>query len=82
MINTKTLKIKLLDFGLSTHFKEHHSLTSPVGTPYYVSPEVLKGEYNKECDMWSIGVITYILLSGLPPFQADSMTDIYKQITS
>lgn len=48
MINTKTLRIKLLDFGLSTHFKEHQTLVSPVGTPYYVSPEVLRGEYSKE----------------------------------
>ena len=80
MVDTKSLKIKLLDFGLSTHFNEFKSLVSPVGTPYYVSPEVLKGDYNKECDMWSIGVITYILITGTPPFQAESMTDIYKQI--
>jgi len=76
-----SLKIKLLDFGLSTHFKEFKNLSSPVGTPYYVSPEVLRGDYNKECDMWSIGVITYILLTGTPPFQAESMTDIYKLIS-
>lgn len=80
MINPKTLKIKLLDFGLSSHFSDTKNLVSPVGTPYYVSPEVLRGDYSKECDMWSIGVITYILLTGTPPFQAESMTDIYRQI--
>ena len=81
MIDPKTCKIKLLDFGLSTHFSKHKSLMSPVGTPYYVSPEVLSGNYGKEWDMWSIGVITYILLTGSPPFEAESMTEIYKQIT-
>lgn len=79
MIDTKTLKIKLLDFGLSSYFS-NQSLVSPVGTPYYVSPEVLKGQYNKECDMWSVGVITYILLTGTPPFQGDSLPDIYREI--
>lgn len=59
MIDPRTLKIKLLDFGLSSHFNEFKSLVSPVGTPYYVPPEVLRGNYNKECDMWSIGVITF-----------------------
>jgi serine/threonine protein kinase len=79
MIDVKTLKIKLLDFGLSSYFS-NKSLLSPVGTPYYVSPEVLVGKYNKECDMWSIGVITYILLTGGPPFQGESLPDIYREI--
>lgn len=79
MIDAKTLRIKLLDFGLSSYF-DNKTLVSPVGTPYYVSPEVLKGKYNKECDMWSVGVITYILLTGTPPFQGDSLPDIYREI--
>jgi serine/threonine protein kinase len=64
MIDVKTLKIKLLDFGLSSYFS-NNNLLSPVGTPYYVSPEVLVGKYNKECDMWSIG---------------ESLPDIYREI--
>ena len=43
---------------------------SKIGTPYYVSPEVLYGRYNKQCDLWSIGVLTYTLLVGYPPFHA------------
>lgn len=80
MVNPRTLKIKLLDFGLSSHFDDFSDLSSPVGTPYYVSPEVLNGKYNKECDMWSIGVVTYIMLTGSPPFQGETLMDIYKAI--
>lgn len=48
MINPTTLKIKLLDFGLSSYFSDFKDLVSPVGTPYYVPPEVLRGKYNKQ----------------------------------
>jgi calcium-dependent protein kinase len=64
LINPTSLHVKLIDFGLSTYFSDFSQLITKVGTPYYVSPEVLKGSYNKQCDMWSIGVITYILLTG------------------
>lgn len=72
--------IKLIDFGLSTYFSEVEQLKTRLGTPYYVAPEVLMGDYSKECDIWSIGVITHILLTGCPPFQGESIPEIYHEI--
>mmetsp|Transcript_21752 Transcript_21752/g.44443 ORF Transcript_21752/g.44443 Transcript_21752/m.44443 type:complete len:1071 (-) Transcript_21752:253-3465(-) len=61
-------ELKMIDFGLSKHFtfgEVHHEA---VGTPYTVAPEVIRGSYDERCDVWAIGVITYLLLSGEPPF--------------
>lgn len=80
LINPKSLQVKLIDFGLSTYFNDKPELTTKVGTPYYVSPEVLKGSYGKQCDVWSIGVITYILLTGCPPFQGENLSEVYNEI--
>jgi calcium-dependent protein kinase len=51
-----------------------------VGTPTYVSPEVLTGNYGIECDIWSAGCILYILLCGYPPFYGDNEAEIYTKI--
>jgi calcium-dependent protein kinase len=60
--------IKIIDFGLAKFISEGNSLKSKVGTPYYVAPEVLEGSYDYRCDNWSVGVITYTMLCGYPPF--------------
>ncbi|KAL7578727.1 hypothetical protein ACA910_015961 [Epithemia clementina (nom. ined.)] len=73
--------IKIIDFGLSRHDDAALGIMqTKVGTPYYVAPEVLRREYTKSCDIWSIGVITYILLCGYPPFYGDSDTQIFESV--
>ena len=75
----KDASLKLIDFGLSEKFG-----TSPmkckVGTSYYVAPEVLKGSYDQRCDIWSLGTILYILLSGVPPFNGRNDQEIYAKV--
>lgn len=51
-----------------------------LGTPYYIAPEVLKGSYTLKCDIWSVGVVTYMLLSGRPPFDGDNDEEIFKNV--
>jgi len=60
-------RIKMIDFGLSAATAT--PMTDSVGTLYYVAPEVLRGRYDEKCDMWSMGVMAYVLLSGRAPFQ-------------
>lgn len=69
--------IRLIDFGLSRiHSEGEEMMSNPVGTAYYMSPELLKGKYDRTTDMWSIGVVAYILLCGYPPFNGNSDAEI------
>jgi calcium-dependent protein kinase len=76
----ETALLKATDFGLSTFYKVGDHLTEMVGSPYYVAPEVLKRSYGIECDLWSAGVILYILLGGLPPFWGQNERAIFDAI--
>uniref|UniRef100_A0A7S1LSK5 non-specific serine/threonine protein kinase n=1 Tax=Alexandrium catenella TaxID=2925 RepID=A0A7S1LSK5_ALECA len=72
--------LKMIDFGLARTFEPGVPMSTRVGTAYYVAPQVLRGEYDEKCDIWSVGVILYILLCGYPPFYGDNDETIFKQI--
>ncbi|CAL5431869.1 unnamed protein product [Camellia sinensis] len=69
-----------IDFGLSVFFKPGEIFHDVVGSPYYVAPEVLNKRYSSEADVWSAGVMIYILLSGVPPFWAETEHDIFEEV--
>lgn len=72
--------MKVIDFGLSDFIRPDQRLNDIVGSAYYVAPEVLHRSYSLEADMWSIGVITYILLCGSRPFWARTESGIFRSV--
>ena len=74
-------QIKLIDFGLSKVLKTMDDIMNgEVGTLYYMAPEVIVGDYNEKCDVWSCGVMLYIMLSGNPPFFSKNEKDLKEKI--
>ena len=72
--------VKLLDFGLAeTSTRYHHGAT---GTPYYMAPEVIDKAYKELCDVWSVGVLSFYLLTGYRPFEGDSPEEVLQKIES
>lgn len=79
-ISTSTLKV--IDFGLSSRFEPGRQMSTKAGTPYYVAPQVLTGKYDSSCDLWSVGVITYTLLCGYPPFYGKTDHEVLAKVRS
>ncbi|XP_057961076.1 phosphoenolpyruvate carboxylase kinase 1-like [Malania oleifera] len=74
-------RLKLADFGSGECFSEGRCMRGIVGTPYYVAPEVIMGkDYNEKVDVWSAGVILYIMLAGVPPFLGESAAETFEAV--
>lgn len=74
-------EVKFIDFGLAKQTaKANQKLHTVAGTPYFISPEVLNGSYGKECDLWSLGVVLYLLITGKYPFDGNSRAEVFGKI--
>jgi calcium-dependent protein kinase len=72
--------IKVIDFGLAKKLSENEIMSNPNGTAYYIAPEVLKGDYTVKCDIWSMGVVLYIMMCGRPPFKGKTNPEIINSV--
>ena len=73
--------MKICDFGFAKKISDLQPDETACGTPGYVAPEILRGDpYGSEVDVWSIGVICYVLLAGYPPFYDANNVELFKKI--
>lgn len=75
-------RVKIIDFGMARALRRREYLKHLRGTPYYIAPEVLQGQYSEHCDMWSFGVVMFVMLFGFPPFHGNTDQDIFNSITA
>lgn len=73
-------QLKLADFGSSADFSRRRVFNEVEGTPWYVAPEVLTGDYDEKVDIWSVGVLLHILLCGYPPFDGETPSEIFEAV--
>lgn len=74
------LHVKIIDFGTAKLFDDGKKQKAMVGSSYYMAPEVIRGKYDEQCDLWSVGVIMYIMLVGTPPFNGDDDDEILNEV--
>lgn len=72
--------LKIIDFGLAFEFQTGKDMKTKAGTPFYVAPQVLQGKYDQSADLWSIGVILFVLLCGYPPFWGESDKEVLNKV--
>ncbi len=72
--------VRVSDFKSARTFKTSKKLNKKVGNPYYIAPEVLKRKYNEKCDIWSCGIIMYVLLTGKPPFSGSTDKEVLEKV--
>jgi calcium-dependent protein kinase len=79
--SSQEARIKIIDFGSAVKAGPEEVLRKRVGSPYYMAPEVLMEEYTMKCDVWSCGVILFVLLSGRPPFRGSTQAELFRKIS-
>ena len=79
-MSTGQIRVKVIDFGTALFISPHGTIKETLGTPYYIAPEVIEGNYNEKCDIWSLGVIMFILLCGTPPFSGNDDDEILEAV--
>lgn len=77
---TEDSNLKIIDFGMSKYTSSREYMATLAGTSFYMAPEVLQGRYTFHCDMWSFGVVMFIMLFGFPPFHGASDLIIHNKI--
>ena len=73
-------EVKFIDFGFAIAQKRKEANMDLVGTPYYIAPDVLAGRYGSQCDVWSLGVLLYQMLTGAMPFDGNDENEVFGKI--
>lgn len=80
LFEKKTKLVKIIDFGISTKLEAKSFLNCRVGTPYYIAPEVLNKKYDQKCDIWSLGIVLYMIIYRVPPFKGESPLQVMESV--
>ena len=74
------LRVKLIDFGTAIEYTTSKKLHEMYGSSYYISPQIINGSYDEKCDVWSMGVVAFVLLSGCAPFGGRTDNEIMSKV--